>query len=247
MTIPIIYEDDMLLVVNKPAGMLVHPVPGQSKETLIDWLSKHYPNFTNQEWLDKTRPGIVHRLDRDTSGVMLVAKNPITLTNLQEQFASRRIHKYYLALVSGNPSWDVQTIRAAISRGEGTTRKAQYFKAPGEQTKEAETLFTVIKRFQTSQGDVTMVQAEPKTGRTHQIRVHLDLLGLPILGDPWYETKLSQAIAKELNIPRLMLHAAKIIFTQPITSEPVTVEAPIPTDIEQVISQIGAYDHRTNR
>ena len=285
--IPILYEDDQMLAVNKPAGLLVHgplqgtrvdnrprdPVIDLSSETvdregptLVDWFIKHYIAAQNLPWLDLTRPGIVHRLDRDTSGVMILAKNPEILGALQKQFAERKVKKTYLALVAGSPDWSEKTVRAAVSRGKGTRRRATLLMLPETHAKPAETFFQVLKRFELAESKIwnleatknktrtraprfkpqdswlSLVEAQPLTGRTHQIRVHLNLEGYPILGDPWYQTKLSQALAKDLHVPRLMLHAQKLTINHPLTRQPLTFAAPLPNDIEAILKKLEAKE-----
>ncbi len=249
--IPLIYEDDEVVVIDKPAGILVHglesgvtPLRQSSAEqgsqelgeSLVDWFVETYPKLSHLDWPNPIRPGIVHRLDRDTSGVMLLAKTPTSLVDLQNQFAERTVHKIYIALVVGQPTWEEQTISASVSRAEGTKRRAGYLKLPGETSKDAETTFRVEKRFRMP--SVTLLEAEPKTGRTHQIRVHLNLLELPILGDPWYHTKASRSMATQLAVPRLLLHARKLTHQHPKTGEWRTWQAPIPADFQLVLDRL---------
>ena len=255
-TIPIIFEDDALLVINKPAPLLVHGLHGRIKNhelgmknyqepTVVDWLLYQEPQIAKLVWPEPSRPGIVHRLDRDTSGVMVIAKNPEVLNQLQQQFQSRTVQKTYQALVVGEPTWEEQTVRAPISRSDGTRRTANFFIPPDKPSKPAETFFRVLKRYflqpvtYNLQPGLCLVEAQPKTGRTNQIRVHLQLLGHPILGDPWYETKQSTALAKKLDVPRLMLHANQLSFVHPQTGEKLTFEAPIPKDIQTIIETLG--------
>ena len=246
--ISILFEDEYLLLVNKPAGFLSHALTQKSGAknqvleektnfSVVDWLIEKYPELEELSWPDSSRPGLVHRLDRDTSGLLLLAKTPQILAALQEQFHDRLVKKTYLCLVSGRPDWQEKTVIAAVSRGEGTRRQAHYLKLDG-QAKDAETSFKVIKTFIVANSEISLVEAKPLTGRTHQIRVHLGLEGFPILGDPWYQTKSSRNLAKTLAIPRLMLHAQKLTFTQPITKQIVTIEAPLPLDMDEVIGRL---------
>lgn len=231
----IIREDTGFIVIDKPAGLLVHSLPNQrAVRTLVDWLLLHDASITKHTWSDPTRPGIVHRLDRDTSGVMIVAKQPDALRALQEQFRARTIEKVYLALVLGVTDWKDYLIRAAVERGEGTQRKAQYFRPPGTQSKPAETVVATLESFSRA----SLVEARPRTGRTHQIRVHLALVGHPILGDPWYETKSSRQLTKDLATPRLMLHAQSLTFTHPETGERLHLTAPTPTDFTSILNRL---------
>lgn len=250
MTIPILYEDNSLIVINKPAGLLVHGLRdgntsevdrrfssdggGGAHETLVDWFLKKHPDAKNLLWPDATRPGIVHRLDRDTSGVMVIAKTPEVLAQLQQAFANRIVTKVYQALVVGSPDWEEQTVRAAVSRGEGTKRRANYLKLD-TRAKDAETHMRVLRRFSSLIPDISLLEAMPLTGRTHQIRVHLWLLGFPILGDPWYQTKASRQLAQALAVTRLMLHAQQLSFPHPESGEVVIFEAPVPPDFQAVL------------
>lgn len=236
----ILYEDNDILVINKPAGLLVHPIlhtPNSipQEDTLVDWLIEHYPDLQKFTWPDPSRPGIVHRLDRDTSGVMVLAKTPTALAQLQNQFKDRLVEKSYRAIVVGDPDWETQTVRAPVSRGEGTRRKTGYLSLPGDQAKSAETFFRVIDRYSNRNATFTLIEAQPKTGRTHQIRVHLGLVGYPILGDPWYETKSSRKVTKELDIQRLLLHALTINFIHPTTGRKETHTVPLPADFVTVL------------
>lgn len=248
MDIPILFEDHAFLVINKPSGLLVHPTSlasapteddfdGPTRESLISWLGDHYPEMGEFVWPEPSRPGIVHRLDRDTSGVMLIAKNPETLTELQHQFHDREVNKKYLALVVGHPTWDEHTLKAPVARSQGTKRRAQYLKLD-DRAKDAETRFIVQERYGAGESACTLVEAQPKTGRTHQIRVHLGLLEHPILGDPWYRTKLSKKLAERYQIPRLMLHAAELTITHPETGERQTFSASTPVDYQSILDKL---------
>lgn len=238
MNIPILFEDNLILVINKPSGLLVHGLTTEDDQvTLISWLYDHYPEMGEYTWPEPSRPGIVHRLDRDTSGVMLIAKNPETLTELQRQFHDREVHKKYLALVLGNPTWDEHTLKAPVARSQGTKRRAQYLKLD-DRAKDAETHFTVRERYGAGDSACALIEAEPKTGRTHQIRVHLGLLDHPILGDPWYRTKLSKKLAERTQIPRLMLHAAELTITHPETGESQTFSANLPDDYGTTLTRL---------
>ncbi|MEK7461435.1 MAG: RluA family pseudouridine synthase [Patescibacteria group bacterium] len=258
-TIQILFEDESLLAINKPAGLLVHELAKRTEKgaentnspfairhspTLVDWFNERYPKTKGLAWPDRTRPGIVHRLDRDTSGVMLLAKTPEVLAILQQEFAKRIVRKTYLALVAGSPSWNEKTVIAAVSRGEGTRRQAGYLKLD-TQAKDAETEFHVIKRFMSPKSEIrnqksetTLIEAKPLTGRTHQIRVHLGLEDLPILGDPWYQTKISRRLTDFLEVPRLMLHAQKLAFTHPTNHQEIVLNAPLPADFNLILASL---------
>ena len=199
----IFFEDDHLIVVNKPRGMMVHPASGCYTGTLVNALL-HYSVQLSQVNSDM-RPGIVHRLDKETSGLLLIAKDNITHTKLAKQFQRHTIKKRYVALVEGNIEFDEGIINAPIGRHDKhREKKAVKF---DDAAKDSETLYRVIKR----KNGVTLVALYPKTGRTHQLRVHMSYLGHPILGDDKYGTKS--------NFSRLALHAQGIGFQHPQTKK----------------------------
>jgi len=228
--IEILYEDDDIVVVDKPAGMIVHPGAGIKKGTLVNALLYRCRGLSGIG--GKLRPGIVHRLDKDTSGVMVVAKNDFAHQALVNQFNSRRVEKRYLALVLGNIKGEAGSFSSPIGR-HPTNRVKMSTKA--KTGKEALTLWRVIKRY----GDVTMVEAEPKTGRTHQIRVHFAENGYPLLGDVVYGSRKykSDLLGKvSKNLRRQALHASKIGFIHPRSGEFIEFYAPIPDDMRQVVN-----------
>ena len=193
-----VFEDDCLLIIDKPCGISVHPGSGEHGETILDIFRYYYPRV--EEMDDTERPGIVHRLDKDTSGVLLLAKDLITMKRLQKQFKRREVKKTYLVLVHGQVRYRNGTIDAAITRDP---RRRTRFKAvrsgeqPGEvaNVREAVTEFSVIRQYR----DFAFLKVFPLTGRTHQIRVHLSFYGNPVLGDPVY--------GKGHTFERLALHA----------------------------------------
>jgi len=217
----ILYEDEHIVVINKPAGVVVHPAPGHFKSTLVHGLLKKLKNLSGVG--DKLRPGIVHRLDKDTSGVMIVAKNDIAHKKLIAQFKNRKIYKEYLTICFGVPEKKVFKVSANIARHPVNRKKMGVF----PHGREAETLFEVKEEFKKA----SLILAKPLTGRTHQIRVHLSYIGHPILGDPLYG-----GLKHGIPLPqRLMLHAYKISFLHPITGETLTFSAPIPQDFEDYL------------
>lgn len=208
----ILYEDDHLLAIDKPAGMVVHPAPGHYSGTFVNALLFHCKKKALPE--EGIRPGIVHRLDKDTSGVLLAAKNPECQKKLLSLFQERKISKQYLALTDGNPPNGLFSF--PIKR-HPTKRKEM---AVVEEGKEAVTRFQVLAFH----APYSLVLASPLTGRTHQIRVHLKHLKTPIVGDSLYG---GSCLAK-----RQLLHAYRLQFSHPITSEPIEIVAPIPTDFK---------------
>ena len=217
----IIYEDDDIAVINKPAGIVVHPAPGHHNDTLVHGLLLKLKNLSGIG--GKIRPGIVHRLDKDTSGIMLVAKNDFSHKKLVEAFKERKISKTYLAIVYKNLENKKGKIESFIGRHPVHRKKMAVLK----EGRLAITLYEV-KEFLYK---ATVVFAKPVTGRTHQLRVHFSYIGHPILGDPVYGG-LKYDIPKP---PRLMLHAYKIFFKHPRTLENMEFIAPIPKEFEKYI------------
>lgn len=242
--ISVLYADESLLVINKPAHLAVHATPTKKATdlTLVDWLIKNYPEIRGVGE-DPIRPGIVHRLDKETSGVMLIARTQPAFELLKKSFATRQVEKKYTALVHGLPTWEAQESTLAIRRGEKGTFVARHPNdvatlPQGEQAeyRESVTHFSVQKRF--SKSAMTLLEARPKTGRTHQIRVHLKALGFPIVGDALYSPKkaLEGVLAEGLN--RQFLHAAEIRFLHPITGEQMTFTAPLPDELTQFLNTL---------
>lgn len=219
----IVYEDDDLLVINKEAGLVVHPAPGHADDTLVNALLARNPEL--QAVGDEVRPGIVHRLDRDTSGLIIVAKNQHALAALQEQMQRHEIVKRYLALVEGVVKPDKGSIDAPIGRD---TRNRQQMTITTRESREARTHFRVLERFQRH----TLLLLQLETGRTHQIRVHLKAIGHPVVGDPTYG---SGNVLKDVSLHRQFLHAYQLEFKQPTTGETITLQASLPPDLQNVL------------
>lgn len=197
----IFYEDSYLMVINKPIGMTVHPSPGCSTGTLVNALLYHAAHLSDVN--TDLRPGIVHRLDKETSGLLLVAKDNITHTKLAKQFQRHTVYKRYVALVQGEVEFDEGVVDASIGKHPlHHEKKSVQFDASA---KEAKTFYRVLKR----QNNITLIALYPKTGRTHQLRVHMAHLGHPILGDDKY--------GKKKSFSRLALHAQSIGFIHPFT------------------------------
>jgi 23S rRNA pseudouridine1911/1915/1917 synthase len=221
--VKIIYEDDDLLVIDKPAGLTVHPAPGHPSHTLVNAVLSHLNEIEDEG--DVTRPGIVHRLDKDTSGVMLVAKNNVALANLADQFKARTVKKTYITLVKGILRPDKGVIDAPIGRDSGDRKKMA---VTGESRgRAARTNYRVIRYI----GKNSLLEIMPETGRTHQIRVHLAAIGYPVFGDITYGKK-----SAFLN--RQFLHAHRIGFNLPATGKWVEFESPLPEDLEQALKEL---------
>lgn len=223
---PILFEDDAMLVVNKPAGLVVHPSAGHLDGiTLVEILR---PKFARGPWPEEIRPGLVHRLDRDTSGVIVLGKTPQAHMKLSKQFALRHAKKTYLALVRGKMPVGEGVIESHLARHPG---KRQRFAVSSSRGRLAITHFKVLERF----GDVgTLVEIRPQTGRTHQIRVHLSSYGHPIFADHVY----GQLEKQFESIKRHMLHAARLQIKHPETDAELDFEAPLPDDFQEALKFI---------
>jgi 23S rRNA pseudouridine1911/1915/1917 synthase len=216
----IVYEDADLLVVNKAAGMVVHPAPGHHDDTLVNALLARYAELRVNE--SDVRPGIVHRLDRDTSGLLIVAKNMRTQAAVVEQMKRHEVVKRYLALVEGTVALDSGTIDAPIGRNP---RHRQQMAITASGSREARTHFRVLERF----SHYTLLLLQLETGRTHQIRVHLKAIGHPVVGDSVYGSGRKHA---SMLAQRQFLHAYQLQFTHPVTGEAIELEAPLPADLQ---------------
>jgi len=226
-----VYEDEDRLVVNKPAGMPVHLGAGVKSGTLVNALLHHVRTLSSAG--DASRPGIVHRLDKMTSGLVVVAKNDATHLALAEQFKSRTVHKTYVLLVHGR----VKSAQGKISKpvGRDPVRRTR-MKVGGLRAREALTRYQVIRRFP----DFTLLEAHPETGRTHQIRVHFAALGHPIVGDATYGApgKLRVAGREATTLARTFLHAAALEFLHPRTGRAVCSSAPLPPELTEFTRSI---------
>jgi 23S rRNA pseudouridine1911/1915/1917 synthase len=229
----ILYEDPSIIVIDKPLGVVVHPAYGNPSGTLVNALLYHCNDLAGINGV--LRPGIVHRLDKDTSGVMVVAKNDEAFQDLTKQFKNRTVKKVYLAVVYGRMSQDVGSIESAIGR-HPTQRKRM-----STRTKRGREAITHWKKLEGFDG-CTLLEIIPQTGRTHQIRVHLSSIGHPVLGDPLYGRKgragaiddsALRECAKKMN--RQALHAQRLEFTHPRTGERVQFVSPIPQDMKDML------------
>jgi 23S rRNA pseudouridine1911/1915/1917 synthase len=228
MTLSIIYEDEHILAIDKPAGIAVHKVsPTDPQETIADILVHERPYLAGVGE-NPLRPGIVHRLDKETSGIMLIAKDQPTFEYLKEQFQQRLVQKHYIALVYGHPKEDRGTID--ITLGKLGTKQTTQLKGKKELVeREAITDYTVIQRFT----DYTLVEAMPHTGRTHQIRVHLKAIGCPIVGDVLY----AKGKPMPAGLDRMFLHAQEIEFIAPNGTR-LALGAPLPPDLQKVLDML---------
>lgn len=224
----VVYEDEALIVINKPAGLVVHPGAGNPRGTLVNALLYHCPTLAVG---GAVRPGIVHRLDKDTSGLLVVAKTDTAQQRLQQQFKRREVQKRYVALVIGAVSAASGYVNAPIGRHPVQRVKM----AVVEGGREARTRWTVRTRYQDAAGrPYTLLDVDLETGRTHQIRVHLAWVGYPLVGDTLYGPQ-----RQPLPAPRQCLHAAQLSFAHPLTGEALSFSAPLPEDFTQVIAQLS--------
>ena len=240
----ILYQDSHIVVLNKQAGMVVHPAPGHSRGTLVNALLYHCPDLEGIG--GEIRPGIVHRLDKDTSGTMVVAKNAAALENLAKQFKMRTVKKIYLALVYGELQADEGMITLPIGRHPVHRKRMSTITRKG---RTAETVWQVRKRLQ----GITLLELTLNTGRTHQIRVHCSAMDHPIVGDQVYRSRKwlkdtarhfsgqSSSLSAVLkSVPRQMLHARRLGLTHPHTGERMAFESPIPQDMAELMAKLGA-------
>ena len=220
----IIFEDDDIIVINKPAGLTVHPGAGQREHTLVNALLSYCATLAGIG--GKERPGVVHRLDKETSGCLVVAKNDVAHRELSKQFAVRVVEKIYLALVAGKLRKASGVIEEKIGRHPVHRHRMRVTSVRG---RSAKTEYRVIR----SSDEASLIECRLHSGRTHQIRVHLHHLGHPVLGDKVYAPRLAK------NFPRQMLHAWKLGFHHPRTGEWKNFEAPLPADFQQAVAENG--------
>lgn len=225
LNLEIIYEDEDVLVVNKPKGMVVHPAPGHATGTLVNGLMHHCTDLSGINGV--MRPGIVHRIDKDTSGLLMVAKNDMAHESLVQQLVDKTVTRRYTALVHGHIPHDKGTIDAPIGRDQKNRQK----QAVVDNGKHAVTHFQVTGRFGV---DYTVIECRLETGRTHQIRVHMNYIGYPLVGDPKYGPK------KTMDIGGQALHAGVLGFVHPRTNEYLEFSTPIPADFEALLARLGS-------
>jgi 23S rRNA pseudouridine1911/1915/1917 synthase len=225
----IVYEDNDLIVVDKPAGMVVHPGAGVESGTLANALVYHFASLSGVA--GKTRPGIVHRLDKETSGLLVVAKNDLAHERLSDQFRERRVFKLYIALVYGRVAKERGEIEANIGRSPRSRKRMSVLR--GGAGRPAHTIFEVARRFQ----DFTLLDVQIKTGRTHQIRVHLSYVGHPVIGDSTYGGGRENSIRNPRirqgvrSLRRHFLHSARLAFTHPGTGERLEFNSSLPVEL----------------
>lgn len=233
MNIKIIYEDKNFLALNKPAGVLVHNTAANDQgETLVDWILKRYPSIVHVGDTPTLRPGIVHRLDRDTSGVILIPKTQAYFEYLKKLFQEHKVKKTYLALVYGEVKGG-GLIDKPISLKAGTTKRTVY---GGKMTKEAITEYRPLETFEFEGMRFTLLEVSPKTGRTHQIRIHLASIGHPIVGDTLYSSSFSHK-SSPLHLGRHFLHASSLEFPAK-KGTMLKIEAELPSELRHTIEKL---------
>jgi len=253
----VVYEDKYLAVINKPAGMMVHAGAGETEDarnsnTLVNALLFRFNSLSSTG--GELRPGIVHRLDKETSGLIVVAKNDAAHAKLGELFSSRQIRKTYIALVHGRVEREKGSVTASVSRDP--VRRTRMTTKPAENSRTAISHYEVVQRLETRFGKFSLVRVRIETGRTHQIRVHMASLGHPVVGDTLYgapgllsvQGQLQVVISKaarrknapeRLKLDRNFLHAARLEFTHPVTAKPLELEAPLPAELTDFLARIN--------
>ena len=227
MPLKIVHQDAALIVIDKPAGLVVHPGAGQPDRTLLNALLAHAPALAGVP-----RAGIVHRLDKDTSGLLVVAKTVESQADLVKQLAERSMRRVYVALVQGDPP-----ASGAIDAPVGRDARARTRMAVTHRGKPARTTYRVLERF----GRAALVECRLETGRTHQVRVHMASIGHPLIGDPVYGRagKSHGKLLKDLDFHRQALHAAELGFTHPVTKRRLSFSSPMPPDMQELLSALG--------
>lgn len=242
--IKIIYENEDLLVIDKPAGMVVHEGVGETGLTISDWLVKSYPVVLSYDWSDQSRVGVVHRLDKDTSGLLILAKNPQTQELLQKQFQNHEIQKTYLTLVLGPVSPEKGDIITKISRSHKDFRlkKTSIFNLD-QSAKTAISHYQLTRNYhyhpRGGNGQVSilsLVAVSIITGKTHQIRAQMKYKGWPIIGDQQYNSKISRRVSDQLNLNRQFLHAHKLEFCY--NGEELSLESNLPEELNKIFNKL---------
>ncbi|MEP3050314.1 MAG: RluA family pseudouridine synthase [Erythrobacter sp.] len=235
----VVFEDADLIVINKPAGMVVHPAAGNHDGTLVNALLHHCAgNLSGIGGI--ARPGIVHRIDKDTSGLLVAAKSDVAHEGLAKQFSDHSTHRRYLAVCGGHPKPPSGTIEGRIGRSDGNRKKMAVLDKNSSRGKHAVTHYTRIEEYQSS----SLIECRLETGRTHQVRVHCASIGHALLGDPIYgkTPKPLKSLLEMLGFARQALHAAELGFTHPISGQKRHFEAPLPADMRELIDELSRFN-----
>lgn len=235
----IAYEDAHLIVIDKPAGMVVHPAAGNHEGTLVNALLHHCEGRLSGIG-GVARPGIVHRIDKDTSGLLVVAKTDAAHEGLSRQFAAHSVHRRYLAVCAGHPSPAQGTINERLGRSDGDRKKMAVLPKDSLRGKHAITHYTVMQRLDMA----ALIECRLETGRTHQVRVHCASIGHPLLGDPVYgkTPKVLKPLLSRIGFARQALHAAELGFIHPVTGTKLHLNSEMPTDMRELIDELGDCD-----
>ena len=235
----VVFEDEHLIVVNKPAGMVVHPAAGNPDGTLVNALLHHCGGSLSGIG-GVARPGIVHRIDKDTSGLLVVAKSDAAHEGLAAQFAKHSVHRRYLAVCGGHPNPAKGTIDEKLGRSDANRKKMAVLPKNSSRGKHAITHYKVLKRLASS----ALIECRLETGRTHQVRVHCASIGHALIGDPLYgrTPKPLRALISSLKFARQALHAAELGFLHPITHETLRFTADLPDDMQELIDELERYN-----
>lgn len=236
----VIYEDNDILVIDKPAGLVVHPDKNHPNHTLVDELIKYCPTIKEavvdpKDPISRQRAGIVHRLDKDTSGLLVVAKNRQSLLNLQKSFQEGKVNKCYTTLLFGKLE-NNQIVETKITRSHKNKRAMMISR--DENGRLAISIFKPKQYFNFYSQDITLAEVEIKTGRTHQIRLQAASINHPVIGDQMYNSKLSKKLSQKLNIKRQLLHASSLSFPHPKTKQKMNFQSELPLDFQQLIEKI---------
>jgi 23S rRNA pseudouridine1911/1915/1917 synthase len=236
----IVFEDDHLVVVDKAAGMVVHPAAGNADGTLVNALLYHCAHSGTGGLSGiggVARPGIVHRIDKDTSGLLVVAKSDVAHEGLAKQFADHSLERVYFAVCNGHPARPSGTVRARLGRSDSDRKKMAVLPDDSSRGKHAVTHWKVVRPLD----HATLLECRLETGRTHQVRVHLASIGHPLVGDPVYgrSTSALRPLLAQLGFKRQALHAAVLGFVHPVTGDRLRFESPLPVDMQELIDETG--------
>ena len=233
----VIWENQAMAVIEKPAGLVVHPDFHQThKYTLVDWLLEKYPEMKKEMWEAEYRPGIVHRLDKDTSGLLMIAKTRKAFDYLKVQMKQRKIKKWYKVLVLGKVMPKEDIIVASVGRKLSDRKKMS-----STLGKSAKTKYKVMGYYKFSKHIFSLLKVRIYTGRTHQIRVHMKFIGHPVVGDRLYTKGRDRKIWEELEAKRQFLHAYKLMFRDPLTNEIKNIKINLPNDLEEILKKLSKF------
>ncbi len=240
--VKIIYESETYLVISKPIGIAVHPGADRDSFTIMDWLIEKYPEIKKLQWQSLDRIGIVHRLDKDTSGIMILAKNPEALNFFQDQFRNREVEKYYRTLIFNKPPQEHGFIDALISRDFKDRKKQKVesidFELDWRERKNSATEYWTEKTYTFKKQILTLLLVRIFTGRKHQIRAHMKFEDCPVIGDETYNIKPSKRISKELGISRQFLHSVKLIIKDFDTGKMIEFNDDLPQDLTDLLNKL---------